>query len=124
MEGNTPAPHLGAVLMGHAAAEQGLELRGAHQVSVHGAGQIVLPLDPDGHLLVRHGEGLQLQSSHLRDQPLLLFLLLWDRLEAIRVVLTDVKLGKRENDHQYVQFIPKVINTFRGTLICFTCLNF
>lgn len=89
VEGDAPAPQLRAVLVGDAAADQGFELGRAHQVSVHGAGQVVLPLHPHRHLLVRHGQGPQLQSPHLGHQLLLLLLLLRDRLEAEDVVLAE-----------------------------------
>lgn len=77
--------------MRHAAADQGFQLRGADQVSVEGAGQVVLPLHPDGHFLVGHGQRLQLQRSHLGHQLLLFLLLFGDRLEAVQVVLADRK---------------------------------
>lgn len=99
VEGDAPLPDPRAVLVGHATADQGFQLGGAHQVSVQSAGQIVLPLHPDGHLLVSHGQRLQLQRSHLRHQLLLFLLFLGDRLEAVQVVLAGGE-SKRETVSQ------------------------
>lgn len=82
-----PGPHLGSVDMRHAASHQRLQVWRSNHLSVHGDGQVVVPLHSNRCLLVRQREGPQVQCSLFSFKFFLVIFLFWDRLEAINVVL-------------------------------------
>lgn len=47
MEAHAPAPHFGSVDVGHPVSHQRLQLWRSNHLSVHGDGQVVVPLHSD-----------------------------------------------------------------------------
>lgn len=100
MEANTPLPHLRTMGMWNSRSKEIFQFQGAHHLSVYGASQIVLPLHPQGHLLVFQCERkrFQVQSPHLGYQ-LLFLIIFWDGLKPINIIFTgrNMKSGLMGN---------------------------
>ncbi len=88
MEVNAPTPHLGTVVMGNSTSHQRLKLWRSNHFSVHGDGQVVVPLYSNWGLLVCQGKGLQVERSLFCFKFFLIIILLWESFEAINIILT------------------------------------